>query len=257
MRSKADRKKTPWRWFALTAIVMTLSLPGCITVGPDYEKPDTDVPQKWELPEDPAVKPDAGNIQKWWSVFQDPILDGLIKSAGENNLDLRNAYARVKQARAQVGVARGELLPALDASGSYSQSKTSEYDAVPGGPVIDNTQIGANASWEIDFWGRIRRSVESATADWQASEEDRVDIMITLYAEVAQAYFDLRSAQARLGAAYENIISQKEVLKLTESRFRNGPGHRPGRVPGGNCVGQHRSRGPAPKDQPGAGPQHH
>ena len=222
MRSKADRKKTPWRWFALTAIVMTLSLPGCITVGPDYEKPDTDVPQKWELPEDPAVKPDAGNIQKWWSVFQDPILDGLIKSAGENNLDLRNAYARVKQARAQVGVARGELLPALDASGSYSQSKTSEYDAVPGGPVIDNTQIGANASWEIDFWGRIRRSVESATADWQASEEDRVDIMITLYAEVAQAYFDLRSAQARLGAAYENIISQKEVLKLTESRFRNG-----------------------------------
>lgn len=222
MRSKADQKKMPWLWLAVMTIAVTLLLPGCITVGPDYEKPTSDLPKEWDLPEDPAVKPDATDIQNWWSVFNDPILDELIKVAGENNLDLRNAYARVKEARAQIGVTRGELLPSLDADGSYSQSKTSEYDAVPGGPVIDNTQIGANASWEIDFWGRIRRSVESATADYEATEEDRVDVMITLYSDVAQAYFTLRSSQARLAAAYENIISQKEVLKLTRSRFRNG-----------------------------------
>lgn len=222
MHSKAVRKKTPWLWLAAITAAMILVLPGCITVGPDYEKPKSDLPKEWDLPEDPAVKPNEAKMQTWWTVFDDPILDELITEAGKSNLDLRSAYARVKEARAQIGVARGELLPSVNADGSYSQSKTSEYDAVPGGPVIDNIQVGANATWEIDFWGRIRRSVESASASYEATEEDRVDVMITLYAQVAQSYFTLRSSQARLAAAYENIISQKQVLKLTRSRFRNG-----------------------------------
>lgn len=203
-------------------LLAATALPGCLKVGPDYKTPETKTPASWDLPDDKFLKPDPAAIQRWWEVFGDPQLNELIVRAGQSNLDLRTAHARVKEAWANIGVVRGEIMPALSASGSYARQRGSEYAPTPGGVTFDNYQIGANASWEIDLFGRISRSIEAATADYQASEEDRVDVMVSLYAQVATTYFTIRATQAQLAATNENIQSQKQVLALTQSRFRNG-----------------------------------
>lgn len=194
---------------------------GCL-VGPDYKPPKPALPEKWRQAADPAVKTSEKNIRDWWRVFNDPVMTSLIQRAAQGNLDLRAAVAKVKQARAQVGAASGSLVPALDGTGQASKQRTSEHSSPPSGTTTESYNLGLETSWEIDLFGRIRRSVEAAKADYQASEEDRVDVMITLYAEVASTYLDVRTTQARLASVRENIISQQRVLELTRSRFRNG-----------------------------------
>lgn len=205
-------------------IVMVLSVAifiGCAAVGPDYQRPEMALPADWKTVDDPALLPHTGLVQYWWSLFNDPLLDQLIQTAKDNNRDLLAAVARVEEARANLGIARGEHLPRLDGEGSAARQRSSDNGLSPG---IDDTVYGAGvtAGWEIDLFGRIRRSVEAATADYQASAEDRTDMMISLYANVALTYLELRTFQARLISAQANIASQTEVLALTRSRFRHG-----------------------------------
>ncbi len=212
--------RVPWARLMI-AIIISLALAGCATVGPDYQPPVMEMPAAWQGTDDPALLPRAKLVQKWWSLFHDPLLDRLIQTAAQSNRDLLAAIARMEEARANLGSTRGEYYPQVEANGSAIRQETSDNGLSPG---VEETlhAVGASAGWEVDLFGRIRRSVEAAAADYQASAEDRTDVLISLYANVALTYLDLRTFQARLAAARSNIDSQKSVLALTRSRFRNG-----------------------------------
>lgn len=199
-----------------------LATTGCVAVGPDYEPPKQEAPQAWQMPEDPALKRGTAELEEWWQVFHDPQLTALVGQACRENLDLKAAVARVLEARYQVGVAAGYELPSLDASGDAERQRTSAKANQGFGVEQNLFSAGLQASWEIDLFGRIRRSVESAQASYQASQADRDDVLVSLTAEVAGNYIQVRALQARLAAARENIQSQREVLKITQSRFDNG-----------------------------------
>ena len=207
---------------ACLALSALLVLPGCLKVGPDYQPPKTQVPAAWKESSDPALVKRQVEIVQWWTVFKDPQLTALIKRADAGNLDLKVAVARVKEAKAQLGVVLGQELPALSAPASALRQQASHKDLTHTGLIGNNVSLGLETSWEIDLFGRVRRSVEAAQADYQASQEDRTGVMVSLYSQVAQTYLVVRTLQARIAATSENIESQKGVLKLTESRFKWG-----------------------------------
>ncbi len=204
----------------LMAAILTIT--GCITVGPDYIKPTPSMPEYWQSSTDPALVPDKAAIYRWWTVFEDPMLTQLIGQAAKSNLDLKVAVARVNEARARLGVVSGRRIPSIDATGDMSRQRGSENDAVIGGTTFNRYTMGLDAGWEVDLFGRVRRSIEAATANLEAVQEDRTDVMVTMYAEVALTYLAVRTFQARLAAASGNIDSQKQVLALTRSRFKHG-----------------------------------
>ncbi|MBU1273922.1 MAG: efflux transporter outer membrane subunit [Proteobacteria bacterium] len=203
-------------------LLASLVLPGCMKVGPDYKPPKTEVPAAWQQSTDPALARREADLTKWWTVFNDPQLTVLIKRAHTGNLDFKVAVARVKEARAQLGVVLGAELPSVNVPASAVRQQTSENDLAGAGITGNNISLGLEASWEIDLFGRVRRSVEAAQADFQASQEDRAGVMVSLYSQVAQTYLVVRTLQARISATSENIESQKGVLKLTQSRFKWG-----------------------------------
>lgn len=195
---------------------------GCVSVGDDYEPPELELPTAWQDVDDPAIVPDQEIASHWWTVFNDPILTRLIETASQDNLNLKAAVARVVEARARLGVVTGDRIPQLEASGSITRQRISENGLFPFSTTDTLYSAGLAASWEIDLFGRIRRSVEAAAADYQASEEDYIDVMITLYAEIARTYLNVRTYQARLAAAEANIGSQRQVLDLTRARLKHG-----------------------------------
>ncbi len=200
---------------------LLLVLQGC-KVGPDYKAPDYQMPDKWQ---ESAIKSMEGNsnIESWWEVFNDPILNELISEARKENLNLKTAYTRLLESRAMLGVASGKKWPKVDAIGSYRNSEPSERGAlkeVPG-TDYDSTNlhsIGLDATWEIDLFGRISRSIESSQASLEASVEDYRDILVSLYSEVAQNYITLRALQSRIHYTQENIKLQEQMLKLIQDR---------------------------------------
>lgn len=207
----------------VAGILGLLLLAGCMAVGPDYSPPESRMPDGWQEGHAPSMIPGQAVTLGWWSEFDDPQLDAFIERARRHNLDIRQAVARIREARATLGVARGSWWPEANAEGSAVRQRSSENGLYSSGGTTETLYAaGLDASWEIDLFGRIRRSVEAAQADYQASEEDRRDVLISVFAEVARTYLDTRTYQARLAAAEGNIDSQRQVLKLTRSRFRNG-----------------------------------
>ncbi len=216
------------RWCCVQAGLFVLSccflllLSGC-KVGPNYQPPDYPVPDQWHEKAVQGVRDGSAPLETWWEIFNDPMLEDLIRQAREQNLSLKTAYARVTEARALLGVAAGKYWPGVDAVGSYERSKASErghLKDVPGltGDPVNLHTIGLDATWEIDVFGRIARSVESAKASMQASIEDYRDVLVSLYSEVAQTYITLRSLQSRIQYARENIKLQTDMLKLVQER---------------------------------------
>lgn len=216
-------------WIALLAI--SISISAC-TVGPDYVKPDTAVklPDAWERSVTEEMNEDVPTLEKWWESLGDTMLTSLIQRAELNSLDLGMAVARVVESQALRGVARGDGMPNLDLDAAYSRTQVSENSAsgqisdalgVDSAPQ-DNFGGGLNVSWEIDLFGRIRRQVESATAEVEASVEDYRDVLVTLYAEIALNYIDTRSFQARILLAESNAEAQRESLGLTTDRYNAG-----------------------------------
>jgi NodT family efflux transporter outer membrane factor (OMF) lipoprotein len=195
-----------------------LALAGC-KVGPDYERPElASVPESFRAVEDPSLQPVPGDHRTWWIVFDDPTLNSLIERAAAHNLDLRLAISRVNEARARTRIAQSERAPQLSLGGGYGGIS----NAATGFETRSNATLGIEASWEIDVFGRIARQVEAADAIFQATEEDRRDVQVSLFAEVARAYLSVRSLQAQLDAASRNIDSQQEILGLTRIRLRDG-----------------------------------
>jgi NodT family efflux transporter outer membrane factor (OMF) lipoprotein len=168
----------------------------------------------------------------WWKEFGDPVLDRLVEQAVQGNLDLKIAAARVREARAARGIAASAGLPQVDVEGSYSRSKRSEAvppfkaaagEASPFGPRVQNAfEVGFDASWEIDVFGGVRRDKEAALADVQAAEASRRDVLVTLLADVARSYLELRGTQEQLVILEETLRSEQDTLDLAKARFDAG-----------------------------------
>jgi outer membrane protein TolC len=171
------------------------------TVGPTYQRPDLAVPQQWAHADQPGLSAGVITVLQWWHTFQDPMLDALIERAVRTNLDLRMAAARVREARALRGVAAADHCPTVTVSGAYARNRLSEnLTTTPKSiaPEYDLFQSGFDASWELDLCGRVRRTVEAASADLAATEDTRRDVLVTLLAEVAHNYVDVCGFQRRL-----------------------------------------------------------
>ena len=198
-------------------------LSGCFAVGPDYKTPDLAAPAEWSRNLQggvTAATPDAQALAQWWSALSDPDLSNLIERATAGNLDLKTAQARVREARARRGIAQAGLFPTLNAGGSATQARASEQ--LSQGNIQDLYRLGFDASWELDIFGRVRRSVEAAQGDLEATEADYHDVLVSLVAEVALNYVEARTLQTQLEVAEENLKSQRETLQLTQWRFEAG-----------------------------------
>ena len=221
-RGGVDRLAVP-----LVAIGALL-LAGCITVGPDYEQPQTETPDAWHAAAVEGLSEGEATLQTWWQVFEDPILNDLIDRATEANLDLELALWRVEEARAFRGVVAGPQAPQVEFRGESSRSQPSDNGplgefAPEGGFDAGNLHdYSIGAGWELDLWGRIRRSIESADAAVEASVEDYRDVLVSVLAEVALGYFDVRTLQERIQLAEANVEAQQATLKLTQDRFNVG-----------------------------------
>jgi NodT family efflux transporter outer membrane factor (OMF) lipoprotein len=204
-------------------VLVILAVTGCATVGPDYVRPDMPVSATWhtELKGGlSAGEMDLQTLAAWWKTLNDPGLSSLIDRAVLGNLDLKKALARVREARARRGMAKADLFPTLDAIGSATWSRTSKDTGT--GKSYDLFAATFDAGWELDIFGGIRRSVEAAMGDLEASEEDLRNVLVSLLAEVALNYVEVRSFQTRLIAAEANLESQSETYQLTKWRHEAG-----------------------------------
>ena len=220
-------------------VLLGMAIAGCAAVGPDYVRPDIPVYKAWNarLDGNPGTeKMDTQTLATWWTTLGDPKLSRLIERAAKGNLDFKKAKARVREARARRWKAQADLLPTLDATGSAAWTRT-----ISGGGsniIVESAGTGTtavtgtsrlytadfDAAWELDIFGGTRRSVEAAQGDVQASEEDLRNVLVSLLAEVAVNYVDVRTYQARLTVAEENLVSQKETYQLTRWRHQAGLG---------------------------------
>jgi len=193
-------------------------------VGPNYCRPVAPVANQWIDAADPNVSSGPVNVAAWWRTYNDPDLDSLIFTAYRQNLSLRVAGFRILEARALRGIAAGELFPqSQQAFGSYTRTNNSlnSPNAVPNS-YFNEWQTGASLAWELDFWGRFRRAVESANANLDASIDNYDDVLVLLLSEVAQTYIDIRTAEQRLEYARKNVEIQQESLNIADVKFRNG-----------------------------------
>ncbi len=222
------------RLMTFFALLITFLLLGC-SVGPNFAKPKAAVAPAWLEADDWRVKTDPAEYKNWWKAFNDPVLDQLIDRAYHGNLSLRIAGVRVLEARAQLGIFIGRLYPQTQqASGSLQEIRTSERStlgAIVGSSPAPRTknifdywqdQVGVSASWEIDFWGKFRRAVESADANLLAAVADYDSALVSLTADVTNSYIAIRTLEKRLGIARQNVETQKEGLKIAEDRFHYG-----------------------------------
>jgi NodT family efflux transporter outer membrane factor (OMF) lipoprotein len=214
------KKSTIRRGLLVTTAVLT----GCASVGPDYVPPASNAPGAWHhaaASSQPATRVLAtGDLSQWWQGFNDPLLTELIAEALRASPDLRSAQARLREARARRGVARADYYPSLSASADASRTQSSRQ--VGAGTTRELYDAGFDASWEVDVFGGVRRSVEASQAEVEAAMASLQDTQVSLAAEVATNYVDLRTLQARLRIARDNLTSQSETLQLTDWRAQAG-----------------------------------
>ncbi len=202
----------------LCAGIAMCMLSGCV-ISPDYQRPAIDTPASWTVPYDAA----EGMIDvAWWKQFNDPVLDELITTALTDNLNLMAATARIDQFLGQWRTTRSEAFPQLGASAGISRQQDTKTGISPGQSAYSYYSGALNASWEIDFWGRIRRATEAAQADLMASEAGRRTILLTLVSNVASSYVTLLGLDRQLQIAKETEKSYAESLRIFNLRHKYG-----------------------------------
>ncbi len=192
-------------------------------MGPNYRPPDTASPAAWHAELNgglTARETDPGALARWWTTLDDPVLSELITAAVADNLDLRRARARVREARARRGIAGADRFPTLAVNGSASRTRSSEEAGT--GLTSELYSVGFDASWELDLFGGTRRAVEAAEADLQATHEDLHDALVSLVAEVALNYVEVRSFQTRLSLAEANLAIQSDTYDIAHWRREAG-----------------------------------
>jgi len=196
---------------------------GCM-VGPDFKKPVAPVAATWTEEGNKALRSGSAEQQDWWTVFDDPTLARLVHLAYERNLSLQTAGLRVLEARAQLGLAIGEFYPQQQqVGGSLSYNRIP--DSLPYNLITNtywSTKIGLQAAWELDFWGKFRRAVESADGAFLASVANYDDVLVTLVADVATAYVKIRTVESQIAIARDNIERQRTALKIASAKFKFG-----------------------------------
>lgn len=219
-------------------LLASFALLGCVgfsgcKVGPNYRVPSSLLNDRWTLEEHPRLQGDTADLSTWWSHFNDPVLDFLIDQTTNQNLTLREAGSRIVESRARRDAVVGNLFPqAQAANGNFSSSRISpniaNFFAFPG--VFDpdlspsNWTVGVGATWELDFWGRYRRAIESADASLDAACAAYDEARVLLLAEVARTYVELRTLENRLELAKQNLHSQELTLGIAHKRQQAGLG---------------------------------
>lgn len=208
---------------AIPLLASLALLAGGCAVGPTYRPPSVTPPAKWSAPQLGGTTDSAVQVVEWWKTFNDPELDLLIERAVEANHDLRIAEERVREARALRSGAGFDLGPTGDVSAGYAKQQRSQNAQIFLGPLkTDLYDTRFDASWELDIFGGKRRALESADAQLAAIDEDRRDMLVSVLAEVARNYVEVRGLQQRIAIARQNIEAQLEVAELTRARFDAG-----------------------------------
>ncbi len=229
------------RWISPQAVIgfaicvaAATSLSGCtpfseyihngFKVGPNYERPPAPVASDWIDAPDNRLRRGPDDLSQWWKVFHDPVLDNLICSAYHQNLTLRQAGFRVLEARAQLGIAVGSIFPQLqNSTGSYEREAISAQtvNRTASGSInrfFGQWNYGFNLAWELDFWGRFRRAIESGNANLDASVEGYDDVLVTLLSDVATAYVQMRTLEKRIAYARKNVVIQRKTYDIANSK---------------------------------------
>ena len=221
---------------AATLLALSILTCGCASVsdyvhsgfkvGPNYCTPPAPVAKDWIDATDVRVRKPADDLSRWWTIFSDPTLDSLVDCAYRQNLSLRAAGFRVLEARAQLAIDVGNIFPQTQAmTGDNTRNVLSQENA--NSAAIQNRwfsqwDYGFNLSWEIDFWGRFRRTVESDRATLQASVASYDDVLVTLLSDVATNYTQYRTAAQRIKYAQENVALERKTLQIAEGEYKAG-----------------------------------
>ncbi len=207
---------------AILSLFIVVFLAGC-AIGPDYKRPILDTPKAWRVEEKEAQN--TANTA-WWHQFDDPVLNGLIDEALKQNNDLRVATARVDEYVGRFWVGRSGLFPQIAAYGSATQDRATERGSAPMPSTVknpvDNYQAGFNGSWEIDIWGKLRRSTEASKAELLSTEEARQAVILSLVSSVANGYITLRDFDKQLEIANRTAKTREESYKLFKLRYEGG-----------------------------------
>lgn len=210
---------------SILTMVIPIFFAGCL-LGPDYERPTILEPEAFRNQTEEAIDTNSLAEMPWWELFQDEILQDLIRTALEENKDLRLAVARIEEARSELGITKSDLFPQVQGEGAYTRQR------IPGtlfpGTSADTSlntssyNVGGSLSWEIDLWGQIRRATEASWAKLFASEEAQRGVTIGLISQVAQTYFELRSLDLELGITSRTLESRKAMFQIVVSRHEEG-----------------------------------
>ena len=206
----------------LVATAMAVLIAGC-AVGPDYRRPEVELPAAWQGAPAEGVK---GVRDRWWTLYADPVLDRLVEEALANNLDLALAAARVDEARALLRIADAQFWPSVDAAAQADRSRSSERTAMrlPLGTPLERTNYRAqlNVAYELDVWGRLRRGSEAAEAGLLATEAARFTVRIALASEIARVYYALVALDSQVEATRRSLQLRSEGLELQRARYAAG-----------------------------------
>jgi len=213
------------RLVMILAMGIALITSGCIKVGPDFTPPKAPVADSWMGTQNSRFAVKADGHDDWWTVFNDPTLNRLVEEAYQQNLSLQIAGLRILEARAQLGIATGNLYPQqqqLGASAAAIGASRNAANTAAGDLHYKDLNTSFSAGWELDFWGKFRRGVEAADAQFLAAIANYDDVMVTLTAEVARAYIVIRIVEDRIRLAEESVRIQERSLEIAENRFEGG-----------------------------------
>ena len=204
-------------------LLFALSFAGC-AVGPNYKRPAVSTPNAYRgLTDEEAAKGQAASIadEKWWNVFQDEQLRALIRTSLQQNYDVRIAASRILAAEAQLGVTRSNQFPSVAAGASIADTRTAKSGFFPAFERSTGS-VNVSAAWDLDFWGKYRRATEAARANLLATEWARQEVISTLVANIAGAYFQLRALDLDLEISKRTLLSRQESLRLTQILVEHG-----------------------------------
>ncbi|APC19169.1 RND transporter [Pseudomonas frederiksbergensis] len=203
-----------------------LGLSGCVRLGPDFQSPGEAWTKHWNSPtlEQASQQRLNPDVRQWWKVFGDPVLDQLIAESDAHNSSLKVAGLRVMEARAQLGIAQAGRYPQLQQASADSLyvNRNQSGGSNPQNSHFWQYSAGFDIGWELDFWGRFSRAIESSDASYFAAQANYEDALVLLRAQVADTYFTFRTTEARLRVARENTAQQKRSLEITEKLFNSG-----------------------------------
>ncbi len=199
------------------------NLISCALVGPDYKRPEINLPNTYH--QEVNKENIATDLNNWWKLYQDPALDDLMDKALNKNVDINAAIARLEEADAYLKQVGAALIPSVDLTSQGNRSKATETGIIPPSfvqPFRKNFNIQLGTSFELDFWGRLRRAKESARAEYIASQYSKDTVVLSLQSTLASNYLLLRSIDSQIVALKDNVVSRKENLELTKKRLESG-----------------------------------